>query len=116
MKISGILLLGLSTFAAAESCKYTSEKHGVVHGTCGKPSSCPGKLGYIVKNLCSGGSQNVCCLEKSCVVPSGRHKGELGSCTETSTCENLGREFRRVANLCPGDKSVQCCYYNGNAI
>ncbi|KAK3349722.1 hypothetical protein B0T25DRAFT_248303 [Lasiosphaeria hispida] len=93
--------------AFAESCSYKSDDYGTLKGTCRTPKLCDTLAGYLQKDLCSGGSNNVCCIQKSCSAP----KGITGFCTSIKNCDSIGYA-NRVKNRCPGGNDVQCCYYD----
>ncbi|KAK0745820.1 hypothetical protein B0T18DRAFT_410227 [Schizothecium vesticola] len=108
MKLSSATFLALfAALSTAESCSYKSDDYGTLKGTCMKPSTCNTLGGYLKKDLCSGGSDNVCCIQKSCKAP----KSITGFCTTIKNCDSIGFA-KRVKNKCPGGDDVQCCYYD----
>jgi len=66
-------------------------------GTCMSTSSCSG---FSIPNYCPGGTDNQCCITKSCSNSQGK-----GTCKNTSKSCPGGY----VSGLCPGDSSIKCC-------
>ncbi|KAF1972386.1 hypothetical protein BU23DRAFT_162615 [Bimuria novae-zelandiae CBS 107.79] len=110
MKLYGAIILSIlpAVLGYGEKCDYyDGTKYGTVSGICGSPAECLGDaFGYTVNNQCPGGSDNKCCITKTC-----KANGKSGYCTTVSNCNS--NEFlggHHVANKCPGPDNVQCCY------
>lgn len=95
LTLSFILFLRL-TPCNAGACAGSSGLH-----VCGEIDACTN--GTIVTGLCSGGADNVCCLNgdvSACTAVS-------GTCVKDTNCDPAFGEQR--TGLCPGDSSVRCC-------
>ncbi|KAK0706016.1 hypothetical protein B0T26DRAFT_755559 [Lasiosphaeria miniovina] len=85
MKLLNTVMLSLyAALVASEGCTYHSSKYGDFDGTCRNPTTCVNdNFGYWVSGLCSGGSNNRCCVFQLCKGPS----GQTGVCTTTTHCD-----------------------------
>ncbi|KAL2124978.1 hypothetical protein VTJ04DRAFT_1343 [Mycothermus thermophilus] len=104
----GLSLFALpSVLAAGESCYYwDGAKYGNVYGTCGNPNTCIQNMGYWVADRCPGGSNNRCCIRRSCTTTTGLG----GLCTTVDRCIGSRGPGHNQAGRCPGPSNVQCCY------
>ena len=75
-------------------------------GVCGTPGSCKGE---IIKNRCSGGTDNVCCVERIgeiCKPP-----GDDGICGTPDSCTEKGGTIEKMR--CSGGTDNVCCLEKG---